>query len=679
MQNHKILIVDDEEKILKSLCRLLMNENYEIKTANSAEEGLAILKEFPAQLIISDNMMPGMTGIEFFKKVEDLYPNTIRIILTGRADIKVTIASINEGEIFRFLTKPCKGDELKITIANALKYYDLIKENRSLIQIVRKQRRTVLIVDDDAIIREQLEKELKRNFFNTLLAADGKSALEKFSKNKVDILILDVKLPDMDGLEVLQKVKERNPDCEVIVVTGFGNQEIAVQSLRRGAIDYIDKPLDMEDLFAALGRAQEKLSEKEELSYENTILVIDDEELIVKRLKKYLEKEGYAVFTAFNGKEGLIIIENSKIDVLITDIRMGDMDGIEVIQRAKRLYRDIEGIIITGHKDQELAIRSLRAGASDYITKPINLDELLFSIKKATEKINLNRNRLYRNRELKISSEIISKMNDELERRIKERSQELSQTQAQLIQTSKLATLGEMSAGLAHEMNQPLGGISLTARNFRKLMEREKLTEEELASGLTDIEVSVKRMAKIIQHIRTFSRQDTFAFVEVDLNETIEAALSLLGEQLRLHEIEVVRDFAPDLPRITGEPYQLEQVWINLITNARDAVDEKEKWISSGRLPGNSYRKRITVSTIHNKESENPSVEVRVYDNGIGIAEGQKEKIFEPFFTTKEVGKSMGLGLSISYGIIESHKGRIEAESKEGEGCGFSVLLPMEG
>jgi DNA-binding NtrC family response regulator len=679
MQNHKILIVDDEEKILKSLCRLLMNENYEIKTANSAEEGLAILKEFPAQLIISDNMMPGMTGIEFFKKVEDLYPNTIRIILTGRADIKVTIASINEGEIFRFLTKPCKGDELKITIANALKYYDLIKENRSLIQIVRKQRRTVLIVDDDAIIREQLEKELKRNFFNTLLAADGKSALEKFSKNKVDILILDVKLPDMDGLEVLQKVKERNPDCEVIVVTGFGNQEIAVQSLRRGAIDYIDKPLDMEDLFAALGRAQEKLSEKEELSYENTILVIDDEELIVKRLKKYLEKEGYAVFTAFNGKEGLIIIENSKIDVLITDIRMGDMDGIEVIQRAKRLYRDIEGIIITGHKDQELAIRSLRAGASDYITKPINLDELLFSIKKATEKINLNRNRLYRNRELKISSEIISKMNDELERRIKERSQELSQTQAQLIQTSKLATLGEMSAGLAHEMNQPLGGISLTARNFRKLMEREKLTEEELASGLTDIEVSVKRMAKIIQHIRTFSRQDTFAFVKVDLNETIEAALSLLGEQLRLHEIEVVRDFAPDLPRITGEPYQLEQVWINLITNARDAVDEKEKWISSGRLPGNSYRKRITVSTIHNKESENPSVEVRVYDNGIGIAEGQKEKIFEPFFTTKEVGKSMGLGLSISYGIIESHKGRIEAESKEGEGCGFSVLLPMEG
>ncbi len=139
MERHKILIVDDEEKILKSLCRLLMNENYEIKTANSAEEGLAILKEFPAQLIISDNMMPGMTGIEFFKKVADLYPDTIRIILTGRADTKITVASINKGEIFRFLIKPCNGVELNITIANGLKYHDLVKENRSLIQIVRKQ------------------------------------------------------------------------------------------------------------------------------------------------------------------------------------------------------------------------------------------------------------------------------------------------------------------------------------------------------------------------------------------------------------------------------------------------------------------------------------------------------------------------------------------------------------
>ncbi len=172
--------------------------------------------------------------------------------------------------------------------------------------------KTVLIVDDDKIIREQLQKELKREYFKTFLASDGKTALESLS------------------------------------------QEIAIKSLRKGAIDYIEKPIEMDD-----------------------------------------------------------------------------MDGIEVIQRAKKLYRDIEGIVVTGFKDQELAIRSLRAGAIGYITKPVNLEGLLFSIKRAIERINLNRDRLYRNRELKISSEIISKMNEELERRIEERSKELNQTQAQ--------------------------------------------------------------------------------------------------------------------------------------------------------------------------------------------------------------------------------------------------------
>ncbi len=536
--------------------------------------------------------------------------------------------------------------------------------------------RAVLIVDDDKIIREQLRKELKRGYFEVFLAADGKTALETFSQQEIDIMILDVKLPDIDGLEVLAKIKEKKPDCEVIVITGSGTQEIAITSLRRGAIDYIEKPIEMDELSVALGRAQEKLAEREELSYKNRLLLIDDDKEIVKRLKKVLEKEGYEVIDACGAKDGLNIIENNKIDVVITDIQMEDMDGIEVLQRAKRLYQDIEGIMVTGFKDQELAIRSLRAGAIDYIIKPVNLDELLFSIKKAIERINLNRDRLYRSRELKISSEIISKMNKELERRIQERSKELNQAQVQLFQTSKLATLGEMSAGLAHEINQPLGGIALVTNHLNKLIDRGRLSEEEIVSGLEDIKTSVKRMSKIIQHIRTFARQDTLEFIRVDVNETIDFALGLLGEQLRLHEIEVVRELSA-LPEITGEPYQLEQVWINLIANARDALDEKEKQISDGRSRITNYKKALNISTIYNPESEMPSVEVRVSDNGIGLAKEQKEKIFEPFFTTKEVGKATGLGLSISHGIIGSHKGKIEVETKEDEGTTVRVILPI--
>jgi DNA-binding response OmpR family regulator len=537
--------------------------------------------------------------------------------------------------------------------------------------------RTVLIVDDDRVIREQLMKELKREFFEVFLAADGKTALETVTQEEIGIVILDIKLPDIDGLEVLTKIKEKKPDCEVIVITGFGAQEIAIQSLRRGAIDYIEKPIEMDELSVALGRAQEKLAEREELSYKNRLLLIDDEKGIVKRLKKVLEKEGYEVVGACSGEDGLNIIENNKVDVVITDIRMDDMDGIEVLQRAKRLYQDIEGIMVTGFTDQELAIRSLRAGAIDYITKPVNLDHLLFAVRKAIERINLSRTSLYRNRELKISSEIVSKMNEELERRVEQRTDELSQTQALLFQTSKLATLGEMSAGLAHEINQPLGGISLVAKHLRKLMEREALSKEEIDSGLRDIEVSVKRMSKVIQHIRTFARQDTLHFTEVDVSETIDSALSLLGEQLRLHEIEVLLELNPALPRIVGEPYQLEQVWINLIANARDALDEKEKGISDGICQIANYKKRLKISTIYATESEIPCLEVWVNDNGVGLTKEQKEKAFEPFFTTKEVGRATGLGLSISHGIIENHKGRIEMESKEYEGTTVRVTLPI--
>jgi len=299
----------------------------------------------------------------------------------------------------------------------------------------------------------------------------------------------------------------------------------------------------------------------------------------------------------------------------------------------------------------------------------------LMSVEKVLENINLNRDRLYRNRELKISSEIIAKMNEELERRIEERSRELSQTQSQLFQTSKLATLGEMSAGLAHEINQPLGGIALICANIKKAIQRGKFSQEMLLEDIADIEKSIQRMTRVIQHMRTFARQDTLKFIEVDVPSTISSAMSLLGEQLRLHEIEVVLDFTNELPQISGEPFQLEQVWINLISNARDAMDEKEKRIKDGRLPAGEYHKKLTIKAY--QELENKCVKINFSDNGIGISQEHTKRIFEPFFTTKEVGKGSGLGLSITYGIIESHKGKIIVESQEGQGVTFIVSLPI--
>lgn len=537
----------------------------------------------------------------------------------------------------------------------------------------------ILVVDDDAMIRESLEAELRRNYFETVHAATGKEAIEMMAQSKPDIAILDVSLPDMGGLDVLEEIKKINPDCEVIIITGYGSEEVAVQSLRRGAIDYIEKPLDLAELQTSLGRALESLGEKEDLAYKHSLLVIDDDETTLKLLVRFLEKENFQVFRAMSGKEGLKVVEDHKIDVLISDIQMEDMDGITVLERAKRLYADIEGIMVTGHGDGETAVKALRAGAADYITKPVELEELLYSVKKIIERVNLKRNKLYRARELKISKEIISKMNEELERRIAERSKELDKTQAQLFQTSKLATLGEMAAGLAHEINQPLGGISLTVTTLKKLREKEKLTDEIFTQSLKDIDSMVDRMTRIIKHIRIFARQDTLKFVEVDLRQTLDSAMSLLAEQLRMHEIQVEIECPQDLPKVTGEPYQLEQVWINMMANARDAMDIRGERIKKGELPliDGTYRKKLVIRMA--TEPDKNAVRVSFTDNGVGISEENKKKVLEPFFTTKEVGKATGLGLSISYGIIENHKGQIEIESKEFESTTMTIVIPVGG
>ncbi len=243
--------------------------------------------------------------------------------------------------------------------------------------------KSVLIVDSDEEIGGQLMNQLKNRSPQLFFAADGKSAMEIFTSEDVNILIVDTELNDISGLDILKKCKEKRPHCEVIMTGRARNPENAIQSLRRGAIDYLKKPIRMDELLEALRRAQKKRSEKGELSHERTILVIDDDEQIARRVKKFLEKEGYRVFIAFNGEDGINLVENYPVDIIVTDIKMDGMNGIEVLQKAKKLAKDIEGIMVTGYKEEDYAKKSLRTGAIDYLTKPIDLDELLISINRA--------------------------------------------------------------------------------------------------------------------------------------------------------------------------------------------------------------------------------------------------------------------------------------------------------
>jgi histidine kinase len=243
------------------------------------------------------------------------------------------------------------------------------------------------------------------------------------------------------------------------------------------------------------------------------------------------------------------------------------------------------------------------------------------------------------------------------------------ETEQQLIQASKMATLGEMATGVAHELNQPLAVIKTASRFFiRKIAKEEKIEDEILSTMATEIDSYVDRAAKIINHMRQFGRQSDVTLEKVQLNNVLERALEILGQQLKVRGIEVVWDLAPDLPLVLADPDRLEQVFINLLINARDAIDEK--WQSQ---PNQTGEKKITLKT----STDDRVITVEVNDTGPGIPESMLERIFEPFFTTKKVGQGTGLGLSISYGIIKDCKGSIQAVSGKNQGTGFIIKFPI--
>ncbi len=241
------------------------------------------------------------------------------------------------------------------------------------------------------------------------------------------------------------------------------------------------------------------------------------------------------------------------------------------------------------------------------------------------------------------------------------------EAESKTIQAAKMATLGEMSAGVAHELNQPLNAIRVGSDYLHLMVERGEVPRPaELAEVDEVIREQVERAAAIIRHLRDFGRQSKVETDKVDINRPIQGVFSLVGQQLRLRGLEVILDLAEDLPPVWGDPIRLEQVFMNLVVNARDALLERPEAAPGGEAGVISVTSRL----------ENGLVMVRVRDNGPGIEEGARQKVFQPFFTTKPVGKGTGLGLSISYSIVREHRGQISLRCPPEGGTVFTLTFP---
>jgi len=248
---------------------------------------------------------------------------------------------------------------------------------------------------------------------------------------------------------------------------------------------------------------------------------------------------------------------------------------------------------------------------------------------------------------------------------------EVVEKETQLIQAGKMTTLGVMAAGMAHEINQPLNVIQVCADFFLKMLKRgATIEDEDLRSMANDIVANVERATGVIKHVRDFARQSEPVRSKVNINDPVEDVFKVLGHQLKVHDIDVTLDLDPDLPEILAEHNRLEQVFINLVSNAIDAMDEK-----SNQPDNSDDSNKLTIkSTLEDKR-----VTVTVSDTGTGMSEEIQAKLFEPFFTTKKVGKGTGLGVSISYGIVKDYDGDIEIESEVGKGTTFKLTFPAAG
>jgi len=273
---------------------------------------------------------------------------------------------------------------------------------------------------------------------------------------------------------------------------------------------------------------------------------------------------------------------------------------------------------------------------------------------------------------LKLSRDKIEQYNHTLEEKIIERSKQLEEAQEQLIQSEKLSAIGQLAAGVAHELNNPLGGILGYAqftleKLYKNVPENTKTKEiESYIRYIKDIEVQAQRCKTIVQNLLRFSRSSkSIEFENVEINDIIEETISFIEHQFRINQISLETNLSPDLPIISGNSGQLQQVFTNLLINAMHVS-------TSGQT--------VKVSTLLSPavgEFEG-TIEISIEDTGYGIPEENLNKIFEPFFTTKEIGKGTGLGLSVSYGIIHDHSGEINVDSKPNEGTTFTVILPLQ-
>ena len=365
------------------------------------------------------------------------------------------------------------------------------------------------------------------------------------------------------------------------------------------------------------------------------VLLVDDEADFRRPIAKRLDRRGFEIHEAGSGEEALDYLEAKPIDVVVLDVKMPGLNGIDTMARIKERFQGIEVILLTGHSSTEDGVEGIKKGAFDYLTKPIELTHLAGKINQATEK---------RRREIekKQEAEFRAKM------------------EQQMVATERLASLGTLSTGIAHEIDNPLAIIKESAGYMRLVLNKDEMSgiprQKDLCNAVDKIEAAVDRNRRITHQLLGFVRKQEKSFIETDLKALADETVEFLGKEARQNNIEINIETDGE-GVIWSNPYEIRQVLINLVTNAIHATP------AGGR---------ITIGI----EGQGEGAALTVADTGSGIPKENLDKIFEPFFTTKPPGQGTGLGLYVSRGIIGRLGGKMRIDSRVGRGTKVLIELP---
>lgn len=382
-----------------------------------------------------------------------------------------------------------------------------------------------------------------------------------------------------------------------------------------------------------------------------TILVIDDEEGILNLVALILGKRGYTVAKANDAFQGLELVASLNPQLVILDYMMPGMDGLEALTRIKTNFPDTYVIMFTGKGSEEIAVALMKAGASDYILKPFNNQNLVERV----ENVLKIRAVEIKNRELIVEREQllheIKAWNEELEQRIQKESEALQKAHAEVVQSQKLATLGYLAAGMAHEIRNPLNSIAL----FVQLI-KEGVEDSEKIDYVEKILKEIDRVDATLSKLMDTAKRPRFELVEVNIEEVIQKALDSFTPQINAQAITLTFSPKRQLPRLKADPVEIEQIFTNLLLNS---IDE----MSGGGT--------LTIELDH----DDRDIVIRVSDSGRGIPAEHLPNIFDPFFSTKTRGT--GMGLPIVLRIVKNYGGKIEVVATEKSGATFLIRLPV--